>query len=77
MWTKWEVMYYVAMIATIIITKLCPAVIRLDRGSENVKIAAVHYAFRESHTDQLSGEKSFIFGSSPGENLSYLLSTEN
>ena len=31
----------------------CPAVVRLDRGTENVKIAAVQYTFRENHGDNL------------------------
>ena len=39
--------------------------IRLDKGSENVRIAAVQFAFRESHSDYLSGEKSFRFGTLP------------
>lgn len=46
-------------------TEGCPTVIRLDRGTENVKMAAVQYAFRENHLDELSGEKSFRFGTSP------------
>ena len=44
--------------------------IRLDCVSENVKVAAVHYAFREHHTDQLSGESSFRFGTSPANIVS-------
>lgn len=43
----------------------CPATIRLDLGTENVKVAAVHYAFRELHSDSMSGEKSVSFGKSP------------
>ena len=39
--------------------------IRLDCGTENVKVAAVQYAFRENHGDVLSGENSVRFGTSP------------
>lgn len=35
-----------------------PAVVRLDCGTENVKVAAVQYAFRERHIDHFSGERS-------------------
>ena len=50
----------------------CPTVIRLDRGTENVKMAAVQYAFRENHLDELSGEKSFRFGTSPANIVNIL-----
>ena len=45
----------------------CPAVVRLDRGTENVKIAAVQYTFRENHG---AGDKSFRFGTSPANIVS-------
>ena len=43
----------------------CPAVLCMDCGTENSKVAAVQYAFRELHNDSLSGERSFRFGASP------------
>lgn len=42
----------------------CLAIIRMDRGSENCKLAAAQYAFREQHNDEFSAEKSFRYGSS-------------
>ena len=49
--------------------------IRLDKGSENVRITAVQFAFRESHSDYLSGEKSFRFGTSPANIVSIITVT--
>lgn len=43
----------------------CPTVLCMDRGTENSRVAAVQYAFRESHTDSLAGNRSFRFGTSP------------
>ena len=43
----------------------CPSVLCMDRGTENSKVAAVQYAFREFHLDSLSGDHSFRFGTSP------------
>ena len=37
----------------------------MDRGTENSQVAAVQYAFRESHSDSLAGNRSFRFGTSP------------
>ena len=43
----------------------CPSVIRMDKGTENVLVAAVQYALRSSHDDTFAGDKSFRYGSSP------------
>ena len=37
----------------------------MDRGTENSRVAAVQYAFREFHADNLAGDRSFRFGTSP------------
>lgn len=39
--------------------------IRMDRGTENTKVAALHYAMRETENDEYSGPKSVQFGTSP------------
>lgn len=33
----------------------CPSIIRMDRGTENTKIAALQYSFREDHSDEYAG----------------------
>ena len=43
----------------------CPSVIRMDKGTENVCVAAVQDAHRASHEDTFAGEKSFRYGTSP------------
>lgn len=43
----------------------CPSVLRMDRGTENTKVAALQYAFREDGTDEYAGIKSVRFGTSP------------
>lgn len=43
----------------------CPRVIRVDKGTENVHMAAVQYALRCDHMDDFSAGKSFRYGSSP------------
>ena len=43
----------------------CPSVIRMDRGTENTKVAALQYAMREADTDDYSGTRSIRFGTSP------------
>jgi hypothetical protein len=43
----------------------CPTVIRSDHGTENGDVATAQIALRLHHTDSLSGDKSFIYGSSP------------
>lgn len=39
-------------------------IIRADRGTENVNIAAIQRFFRRSSTDAFAGEKSFMYGKS-------------
>lgn len=47
--------------------------VRVDCGTENVKVAAVQYAFRENHSDDLAAEKSFRFGTSPANIVKFKL----
>lgn len=42
----------------------CPSIIRSDYGTENSILATCHMALRHNHDDELSGERSFRFGSS-------------
>ena len=37
----------------------------MDKGTENVRVAAVQYALRASHEDTFAGEKGFRYGTSP------------
>ena len=39
--------------------------VRMDCGTENVKVATVQYAFRATHSDRFAGERSFMYGTSP------------
>ena len=49
----------------------CPTLVRMDCGTENVKVAAVQYAFRALGTDSFAGNKSYIYGSSPSNVVLY------
>ena len=40
----------------------CPSVIRADKGTENVHVAAVQYALRREHNDGLEAEKASGMG---------------
>ena len=42
----------------------------MDRGTENVRVAEVQYAFREYHSDEFAADKSFRFGTSPANIVS-------
>ena len=42
----------------------CPRVVRADRGSENVNIAALQRMFRHDCGDEFAGEKAFMYGRS-------------
>ncbi len=42
----------------------------MDKGTENSKVAAAQYAFREGHNDDLAAEKSFCYGTSPANIVS-------
>ena len=37
----------------------------MERGTENTKVAALHYAMRETENDEYSGPRSVQFGTSP------------
>ena len=56
---KWYHDLYISLI--IIKFTGCPQVVRMDRGSENARVAAL----RMSHTDERAGARSIIYGSSP------------
>lgn len=44
--------------------RVLPTVVRADRGSENIVIGGIQAFLRENHDDNLSGERSFRYGSS-------------
>ena len=44
----------------------------MDRGTENTKVAALHYAFRENDNDEYAGTNSVRFGTSPANIVSAL-----
>ncbi len=50
-----------------------PCVIRMDKGSENTKVAALQYAFRENHVDQFVADMSIRFGTSHGNIVSIII----
>ena len=52
---------------------MCPRVIRIDKGTENIFISECQLALRMSHEDSLAGEKSVRVGSSPTNSVSYLI----
>ena len=43
----------------------CPSVLQMDKQTENVKVAATQYAFREGQNDAFAGNGSIRFGTSP------------
>ena len=45
----------------------------MDRGTENVKVAAVQYAFREEHADDYAGISSVRFGTSPANIVKHII----
>lgn len=49
--------------------------VRMDCGTENVKVAATQFAFRADHSDSHAGDKSFVYGTSPANVVSKLLVT--
>ena len=68
------------MQAIIIIKKLmivsglgCPAILRCDKGTENSILAACHMTMRHTHTDDVSGEKSFRYGPSTSNTVKIVL----
>ena len=46
------------------VVSACPSVLRSDYGTENSIIAAIQIAFRYHHDDSLAREKSFLYGPS-------------
>ena len=50
----------------------CPRVLRADLGTENCSVAKIHIAFRMNHNDSLSGNRSFIYGPSTANIVSYV-----
>ena len=43
----------------------------MDRGTENTKIAALQFSFREDHSDEYAGTCSIRFGTSPANIVSH------
>ena len=50
----------------------CPRILRCDYGTENVRLATTQIAFRLDHDDAMSGKKSFVYGPSTGNIVSFL-----
>ena len=48
----------------------CPALIRMDHGTENGLVGTTHITFRAQHTDNLSGANSIRYGRSPANVVS-------
>ena len=48
---------------------------RADMGTENSLLAKSHIAFRLKHNDELSGDKSFIYGPSTGNVVCFIMIT--
>ena len=55
------------MIASLLLG--CPQTIRVDKGTENSKIAECQIALRMYHSDAQAREKSVYFGSSPANSV--------
>ena len=51
----------------------CPTILRCDKGTKNSTLAACHMALRHAHSDALSGEKSFRYGPSTSNTVSFWL----
>ena len=49
----------------------CPSIVTSDCGTENTVLAACQIALRHEHDDEFRGEKSFRFGSSTTNTVSY------
>ena len=45
----------------------------MDRGTENTKVAALQYAFRENDDDEHAGTSSIRFGTSPANTVGIVL----
>ena len=50
-----------------------PSLVRADRGTENSIIAFVQPTLRSQHSDSLAGDKSFRYGKSTSNQVSYKL----
>lgn len=53
----------------------CPTLMRADRGTENVLVAAVQMAFRDEHGDAFAGTKAFRYGRSTSNTVRQYRST--
>ena len=47
--------------------------IRMDRGTENTKVAALQYALREADSDDFAGIRSIQYGTSPANIVTTLI----
>lgn len=50
----------------------CPTILRSDYGTENVHLAAIQIAFRMHGDDSFAGQKSFMYGPSTSNIVSFL-----
>ena len=48
-----------------------PTIVRSDRGTENSSLATCHMLLRHSHSDEFKVEKSFRYGSSTTNTVSF------
>ncbi len=51
----------------------CPSIVRADRGTENTTVAFIQPALRHYHMDSLAKEKSFLYGRSTANQVSFIL----
>jgi len=49
----------------------CPTLLCSDYGTENVSLAKARIAMRMSHDDSLAGKKSFMYGPSSANVVSF------
>ena len=68
---------WIRIIARFIFIHSGPSIIRMDKGTENVHVAAVQYALRSGHDDTFSGEKSFRYGDVIGSEKRALIAQIN
>lgn len=50
----------------------CPTVLRCDYGTENTSLATTQIAFRMHHSDALAKERSFVYGPSKSNIVSFI-----
>ena len=55
----------------------CPAIIRADRGTENVHVARIQRHLRRNGEDSFAGEKSYMYGRSTANQVRQLYNPGN